>query len=110
MHTARNIFKKENFNLKNTETVFYFFKQFRYLSLHIGGNGDSVEVFCLFSMYLNDKAFKYLKTQSFSWKFQVTFLMYLDIGRDNDDDYGDGESSDKGYYEQYDDEKHALIR
>ena len=36
--------------------------------------------------------------------------MYLDIGRDDGDDYGDGESSDKGYYEQYDDEKHALIR
>ena len=49
--------------MKNT--AFYSFKQFRYLSLHIGGNGDSVEVFHLFSMYLNDKAFKYRKNQSF---------------------------------------------
>ena len=49
MHTTRNIFKKENFNMKNTETAFYSFKQFRHLQLHIGGNGDSVEVFCLFS-------------------------------------------------------------
>ena len=32
--------------MKNT--AFYSFKQFRYLSLHIGGNGDSVEVFHLF--------------------------------------------------------------
>ena len=81
--------------MKNTETALHSFKQFRYLSLHIGGNRDSVEVFCLFSMCLNDKAFKYLKNQSFSWKFQVTFLMYLDIGRDDDDDYGDGKSSGK---------------
>ena len=29
--------------------------------------------------------------------------MYLDIGRDNDDDYHDGESSDENQYEQLDD-------
>ena len=29
-----------------------------YLSLHIGGNGDLLDVFCLFSMLLKDKAFK----------------------------------------------------
>ena len=65
MHTTRNIFKRERFNMKNTETAFYPFKQFEYLSLHIVGNGASVEVFRLFSMYLKDKAFKYLKNQSF---------------------------------------------
>ena len=49
-------------------------------------------------MYLKDKAFKYLKNQSFFWQFQVTFHMYgtyviyLDIGRDDYDDYDDGES------------------
>ena len=48
MHITRNIFKRENFNMRNTETAFYSFKQFGYLSLHIGGNGASVEVFCLF--------------------------------------------------------------
>ena len=47
MHTTRNIFKTENFNLKNTETSFYSFQQFRYLSLHIRGDGASVEVFRL---------------------------------------------------------------
>ena len=85
--------------MKNTETAFYSFWQFGYLSKHIGGNGASVEVFRLFSMYLRDKAFKYLKNQSFFWQFQVTFHIYLDIGRDKHDDYDDGESSDKDYYE-----------
>ena len=65
MHTTNNIFKRENFNMKNTETDFCFFKQFGYLSQHIAGNSDSVEVILSFSMYLNDKPFKYLKNQSF---------------------------------------------
>ena len=39
-----------------------------------------------------------------------TFLMHLNIGRDDDDDYDDGESSNKGDYAQHDDERHALIR
>ena len=57
MHTTRNIFKKENFNMKNTGTAFYSFKKFRYLPLHIRGKRDSIGVSCLFSMYLKDKAF-----------------------------------------------------
>ena len=69
--------------------LFCSFKQFVYLSLHIGGNGDLVEVSHLFSMNLKDKAFKYLKYQNFFWQYQVTFHMYLDIGRDDDDDYDD---------------------
>ena len=44
-------------------------------------------------MYLKYKAFKYLQNQSFFSQFQVTFHMYLNIGRDND--YDDGESSNK---------------
>ena len=36
--------------------------------------------------------------------------MYLDIGRDNDDNYDYGESSDEDYYEQHKDEKQVLIR
>ena len=32
-----------------------------FLLLNIGVNGDSVEVFRLFSMYLKDKALKYFK-------------------------------------------------
>ena len=47
--------------MKNTEIGFYSFKQLRYFSLHIGGNGNSVEIFCLFSMYLRDKVIKYFK-------------------------------------------------
>ena len=74
--------------------LFLLLKQFGYLSLHIGGNGDSVKVFRLFSMYLKDKAFKYLRNQRLYWQFQVTFHMYLDIGRDYDDDY-----DDEYYYE-----------
>ena len=65
MHTTRNFFQRESFNMKNTETAFYSFKQFEYLSLHIEGNGASVEVFRLFPMLLKEKAFKYLKNQSF---------------------------------------------
>ena len=79
MNATRNVFKGENFSMKNTENDFYSSKQFEYLSLHIGGNGDSVEVFRLFSMHLKDKAFKYLKNQSFFWQFKVTFHMYLDL-------------------------------
>ena len=50
IHTTRNTFKRENFNMKLffTEIAFHSFKQFGYLSLYIVGNGDSVETFCLF--------------------------------------------------------------
>ena len=48
------------------------------------------------------------KTKSFFW--QVTFHIFLDIGRDDQDDYDDGESIDEDCYEEHDDEKHALIR
>ena len=60
-------------------------------------------------MFTKDKAFKYLKNYSFFRQFQVTFRMYLDIERD-DDDYDDGESSGEDYYEWHDNEKQVLIR
>ena len=66
--------------MKNAESAFYYIKQFGYLSLHIGGNRASVEVFRLFSMYLKDQE------PSFFWRFLVTCHIYLDIGRDSDDD------------------------
>ena len=75
--------------MNNTENTFSPIKKFGYLSLLIGGNGDSVKVFRLFSTYLKDKTCKCLKNQSFSWQFQVAFHMYLDIGRDYNDDYND---------------------
>ena len=66
-------------------------------------NGALVEVFHLFSMYMKDKAFKYLKIQSFFLQFPVTLYIpghiYLDLGRDEDDGYDVGESSDKDFYE-----------
>ena len=92
MHATGNIFKREGFNMKNTETAFYSFKQFKIFIA-------SVEVFRLFSIYLKDIAAKYLKNQNFFWKFQVTFHVYLDIGRDNNEDYDDGKSNDKDLYE-----------
>ena len=36
--------------------------------------------------------------------------MYLDVGREDGDNYNEGESSDEDYYEQNDDEQHAIIR
>ena len=86
--------------MKNSEIGFYSFKQFRYFSLHIGGNGNSVEVFCLFSMYLKDKAFKHLKSQSLFLAMScVTFQIYLDIEIDDGDDYNDGASSNEDHYQ-----------
>ena len=85
--------------MKNTEIAFYSFKQFGYLLLHIGGNEDSVEVFRLFSIYLKNNVFKYLKNQNFFWQFQVMFHIYLGTRRDDDNDYNDRESSDEDYCE-----------
>ena len=54
-------------------------------------------------MYMKDKAFKYLKNQSFFLQFPVALYIpghiYLDLGRDDDDGYDDRESSDKDFYE-----------
>ena len=51
-------------------------------------------------MYLKNKVFKYLKKQSlFFGNASVTFHMYLDVGREDGDNYNEGESSDEDYYE-----------
>ena len=47
------------------------------------------------------------KIKAFFWQFQVTFHIYLDIRRDDHDDYDDEESSDEDYYKWHDDEKHV---
>ena len=55
-------------------------------------------------MFLKDKAFKSPQKPNLFSQFQVmfhllgTYIMYLDIGRDDDDDYDDGESNNKDYY------------
>ena len=86
--------------MKHNEISFYSFKQFEYFLLQIVGNKNSVEVFRLFSMYLKNKPFKYLKKQSFFLAMSsVTFHMYLDSGRDDDDDSNSGESNREDYYE-----------
>ena len=74
-----------------------------YLSLHIGENGDSLEVLSLFSVFLKDKAFKRPQKPKLFWQFQVmfhtfrTYVMYLEIGIDNEDCYDDGESNKEDY-------------
>ena len=83
--------------MNNTEIGFYSFGQFGYFPLHIGGNGNSVEVFHLFSMYLKNEVLKCLKKQIMFLQFQETFHMYLGIGKDDGDDYNDVESSGKDY-------------
>ena len=55
--------------------------------------------FFFFFMYLQDKAFKYLKNQNYFRKFQVMFHKYLDIRRDDDNDYDDRESSFEDWFE-----------
>ena len=60
--------------MKITESAFYSFKQFGYLLLHNGGNGDLVQLFPLFFMFLNDKAFKAQKPQVIKLKNHSSFL------------------------------------
>ena len=99
MHTTRNIFESENFNMNNTEFAFNSFIQFGYLLLHIGSDGAAAEVFVFFPCTWRIKLLNNSKTKAFFWQFQITFHIYLDIGRDNDDDYDDGESNGKDYYQ-----------
>ena len=70
--------------MEKTDIVFYSFDQFGCSLLHIGGNGDLVKVFRFQTKYLKDKAFIYLKETRLFSQFQVTFQMYLEVGRTND--------------------------
>ena len=73
--------------MKNTENAFSSFKQFGYLLLHIGGNGDSVQVFVFFQCTWGIKLLNTSKiNQRFCFEFQVTFYIYLDDDDDDDDD------------------------
>ena len=53
---------------------------------------------------MKDKAFKQPQKPKLFWLFQVmfnmfgTYIMYLDIGKNDDDDYDGGESSNEDYY------------
>ena len=79
--------------MKNTETAFYYFKQFAYLLLHIGGNGTRLKYFVFFPCTWRINLLNTSKTKVSFWQFQVTIHRYLNIGRDYEDDYDDGESS-----------------
>ena len=80
-----------------------------YLSLHIGENRDSLEVFVFSPFFgriklLNNLKKKKKKKTMLIWHFYVifnmfgTYVMYIDIGWDQDNDYDDGESSNGDYY------------
>ena len=53
---------------------------------------------------MKDKAFKQPQKPKLFWLFQVmfnmfgTYIMYLDIGKNDDDDCDGGESSNEDYY------------
>ena len=66
MHTTRNIFKREKFNMKNTETAFYLDIYHCLLDVM----ELQLKYFVFFFMHLKDKAFKYLKDQSFFSNFK----------------------------------------
>ena len=101
MHTTRNTFKRENFNTKNTEIAFYSFKQYLSMDFHIDTyrcTTKEMEIYLKHFIFFHvpeQKSFqRSSKTKAFL-VFQVmfhmldTYAMYLDIGRDDDDDYDD---------------------
>ena len=94
--------------MKNTEIAFYSFKQYLSIDIYMDIYRCTSEVkqnhlkyFVFFSCSWRIKRFNSLKNQTFFGSFQLmfhmfgTYVMYLDIVRDDDDDYNDGESSNK---------------
>ena len=65
MLTTRNIFKRENFNIKNTEATFYSFKQFGHSSLNIGGMKIQLKYFVVFPSTKRIKLLNTSKTKAF---------------------------------------------
>ena len=62
MHTARNTFKRENFNTKNTEIAFYSFKQYLSMDIHMDTYRcitKAMEIHLKYFVFFhNEKAFK----------------------------------------------------
>ena len=92
--------------MKNTD-----FKQYLSIDIYMDIYRCTSEVmeiylkyFVFFPCFWRIKLLNNLKNQSFFWQFQVmfhmfgTYAMYLDIERDDDDDYDDGESSNEDYH------------
>ena len=63
----------------------------------------NLKYFAFFPCSWRIKLLNNLKNQGFFWQFQLmfhmfgTYVMYLDIGKDDDDNYDDGESSKEDY-------------
>ena len=109
-YVLQEIRLKENFNMKNTEIVFYSFKQYILIDIHMDMyrcTSEKMEihmkyfVFFLCSWRLK---LKYSQNPKLFWQFQVvfhmfvTYVMYLDFGIDDKDNYDDGESCNEDYY------------
>ena len=97
--------------MKNTEIGFYSFKQYSSLDVYMDiyrCTSDVIEIllkyFVFFPCTWKIKLLNTSKTKVF-WQFQITFHMlgtyviYLDIGRGDYDDYDGEESSGEDYYE-----------
>ena len=63
-----------------------------------------LNIFVFFPCFWRIKLLNNLKKQSFFWQFQVmfhmfgTYVMYLDIGKEDDDDHDDGKSGNEDCY------------
>ena len=93
--------------MKNTEIAFCSFKQYLSLGIYMDINRYTLEVMKIqlkyFVFFPSTWRIKLLIPQKlkFFWQLQTTFhmlrayVLYLDIGRDDDDDYDDGEPSNE---------------
>ena len=88
--------------MKNTKTAFYSFKQYLSIDIYMDiycCRSKVTEIllkyFAFFPCSWRTKLLNNLKNQSFLGNFKQmfhmlgTYVMYLDIGRDDDDDYDD---------------------
>ena len=94
IRNTRNTFRREN--MKNTNIAFYYFKQYLSIDIYMDIYRCTSEV-----MEIHLQYFVFFSCSS--WIKLLNNLnnlenQYLDIGRDDDDDYDDGESSNKDYY------------
>ena len=102
-YILENSFKRENFNMKNTEIAFYSFKQ--YLSLDTYMDIYRCTYFASFPCSCRIKLLNTSKTKAFlatSGKISnVRCICYVPRHRKRDDgDYYERESHDEEYYEQ----------
>ena len=97
--TTRNIFKREKLIWRTLKLLFILFDNLDICRSTSEVMELQLKYFVFFPCTWGIKLLNTSKTKAFFWQFQVMFYIYLDIGRDDHDDYNDGESSGKGYYE-----------